>query len=586
MAISQDYIAELTSRVDITELVKESVELKRAGRMEKGLCPFHNEKSPSFYVYPETNSYYCFGCGSGGDAITFVKNLHNLDYVEAVKYLAAKVGMPLPDEDDTVGKLRTRVLAINRETARFFVAALNGEEGRDARVYLRSRHLSDNTIRKFGLGYAPDSFHALQNHLSGLGFTQEEMLQANVIRRANNSSNVFDSFRGRVMFPIIDLRGNVIAFGGRRMGEDGGPKYLNSADTPVFKKSRGLFALNLAKKSTSKRYILAEGYMDVISLHQAGFTTAIATLGTALTAEQAKLISDYATEVVICYDSDEAGQKATQRAISILKNTPLKITVLSMEGAKDPDEFIAKFGADKFEQLLSGSRNTIEYELTKEKRKYDLTTADGRSSYIKGAVLVLAREASPTECDIYSGRIAAEAEVEVPSVKKELQFAQNRLQNQRRKAREQRQKEEGAAASINIPYGSTGNPTLKAAFAEQQLMAAILRNPRDVIPLVRQQITPAQLINPDIQDAYIQILKLADRGEQVELASLGHYLGNSSMALLSKIVAQNYEITFTAEDVHMFMERMQEATTSPKQAADMAPDDLQAYFAKMREKKS
>ena len=330
MAIPASYIQELVARNDIYDTISRYVSLQRAGRLYKGLCPFHSERSPSFMVYPETQSYYCFGCGAGGDVIKFTMEMNSLSYIEAVRYLAQRCGMPMPDEDDGQAKLKFRILQMNKLAARFFYDTLNSDAGRNARKYLRDRQLSDKTIVNFGLGYAPAEWQGLTNYLRSKGFTDEEMTRGYLAAR-NKNGNLYDIFRDRVMFPIIDLRGNVIAFGGRRMGDEGGPKYLNSGDTPVFKKSNGLFALNLAKKSGKDTFILAEGYMDVIAMHQAGFDNAVATLGTALTSQQAKLIGDYAKKVIISYDSDEAGQKATRRAMEIFEKEEVTVQVLQMD---------------------------------------------------------------------------------------------------------------------------------------------------------------------------------------------------------------------------------------------------------------
>ena len=343
--IPREYIDEVVRRSDITEVVSSYVQLRHRGRTHTGLCPFHSEKTPSFVVYPETQSFYCFGCGAGGDVITFVRKINNLDYVEAVKMLAGRAGMPMPEEDDKAGRLRSRVLAINKEAARFFYEQLNAEndDARTARAYWRGRGLSDSTIRRFGLGYSPNDFGALRRHLRARGYTEEEML-ASGLQKRSEKGNVYDVFRGRVMTPIFDLRGNVIAFGGRVLGDEK-PKYINSPETLVYKKSKAMFALNIAKKSASRRYILCEGYMDVISLHQAGFDTAVAACGTALTPDQVRLLGEYADEVVLCYDSDEAGQKATARSLGLFAESPVKVSVLNIPGAKDPDEFIKKNGS-------------------------------------------------------------------------------------------------------------------------------------------------------------------------------------------------------------------------------------------------
>ena len=384
--IPHEYIEELTRRTDIVELVGSYVQLKRKGRLYGGLCPFHSEKTPSFYVYPDTQSFYCFGCGAGGDAVTFTKKINSIDYVEAVKLLAQRAGMPEPTEDDKTGRLRSRILTMNKDAARFFHACLNStvEEARQARAYWRRRGLDDKTIVRFGLGYAPNEGFGLVNYLKRRGFQDDELEHSGLIRRSERG-NLYTIFRHRVMVPIIDVRGAIIAFGGRVL-DDSKPKYINSPETMVYHKSHTLFALNIAKKSKSKRYILCEGYMDVIAMHEAGFDTAVCACGTALTAEQAKLLSEYADEVVLSYDSDEAGQKATERSLGIMANTPMKVSVLSYQGAKDPDEFIKKYGRERFEMLLNGTANPTEFQLKKAKAKYDLRSDDGRLSYIREAI--------------------------------------------------------------------------------------------------------------------------------------------------------------------------------------------------------
>ncbi|MDL2294210.1 DNA primase [Ruminococcaceae bacterium OttesenSCG-928-D13] len=581
MAISQEYIAELSRRTDITELIRSYVQLKRAGRTEKGLCPFHNEKTPSFVVYPETASFYCFGCGTGGDAITFVKLIQNLDYVEAVKFLAARAGMPMPDEDDTASKLRGRMLLINREAAKYYAAQLNTDAGREARAYLRRRNLEDSTIRRFGLGFAPNTPGNLRDHLKALGFAEDELVTADVCKRRERG--VLDSFWNRVIFPIIDLWGNVIAFGGRVLG-DGRPKYLNSGDTPVFKKSRNLFALNVARKSASKRIILAEGYMDVIALHQAGFDTAVATLGTALTAEQAKLVSDYAEEAVICYDGDEAGQRATARAIEIFKQTPVRVKVLALSGAKDPDEFIATFGAQRFEQLLDDSGNTIEYALGKAKRGHDLATDDGKAAYVREALEILAAQAQPVEQDIYAGRIAEETGVAKTALLTQLEGVLRTRQRRLAKEREKRIRGEGAAAGISLPYGS-GGKALGVAFAEQQLVAALLKNPTDFIPLAAAQVKPEQMLSPDMAEAYALLLEKGAAGEYIDLTTLSGALPEKTIALLGKVLAQNYDIGFSQKDVELFIGRIRDGT-APADKSQMSDDELQAYIEEQRRRKA
>ena len=309
MAFPESFLQELKLRNDITELVSSYITLKRRGRNMVGLCPFHGEKTPSFNIYTENGSFYCFGCGVGGDVITFVMKMENLDYVDAVKFLAQRAGMDMPEDsyDDSMSKLRTRVYEANREAARYYYKILYSPDGKNGLDYFHGRMLTDRTIRHFGLGFADDDWSSLSDYLIGKGFSKNELVAANLAVKQRNGNGIYDRFRNRVMFPIIDLRGNVIAFGGRIMTDEK-PKYLNTSDTPVFKKSENLFSLNNAKNSGSRTLILCEGYMDVIAVNQAGFQNAVATLGTALTREQAMLMKRYADEVVICYDSDEAGQ--------------------------------------------------------------------------------------------------------------------------------------------------------------------------------------------------------------------------------------------------------------------------------------
>ena len=364
--IPQEYIQEVVARNDITEVIGQYVQLRHRGRTYTGLCPFHNEKTPSFTVYPDTQSFYCFGCGAAGDVINFVRKISNLGYVEAVKQLAGRAGMPMPEEDDQESRSRSRLLEINRNAARYFYDQLNAPtpEAAMARRYWREkRGLSDAAIRRFGLGYAPEDFVGLLHYLRHRGFTEPELESSGLVKRSAKG-NLYDIFRHRVMVPIIDVRGNIIAFGGRVM-DDSKPKYINSPETMVYHKSRTLFALNVAKKSTSKRYILCEGYMDVISMHEAGFDTAVCACGTALTPEQVKLLTEYADEVVLSYDSDEAGQKATERSLALFSGTNLQVRVLNIPGAKDPDEFIRTYGRDRFEAVLEGTATPLEFKLAK-----------------------------------------------------------------------------------------------------------------------------------------------------------------------------------------------------------------------------
>ena len=410
MAIPQDVIAEIKYRNDIESVISQYVVLKRRGKNLIGLCPFHNEKTPSFTLYPENGSFYCFGCGVGGDVLTFTGMIEHLDYVESIKFLADKSGITIPDndyEDNSIQKIKQIILEINRESARFFHNCLMSPEGKWALDYLMGRGLSIGTIRKFGLGCAPDNWDSLLKHLTAKGYSVSDMLQANVISKSQKGT-YFDRFRNRVMFPIINLRGSVIAFSGRARPDDvkAGGKYVNTQDTPVYKKGENLYGFNIAKNNCADRVILVEGNMDVISLHQAGFTNTVAALGTAFTVEQGKLLSRYTKELVICLDADSAGQKAVQRALETLKDSGLPTRVVVIPDGKDPDEFIKKNSPEKFKALLDRSESDIEYKLRKAGENIDIQSDSGKLLYLKEAAQILASTDDDLAVDLYSGRLA------------------------------------------------------------------------------------------------------------------------------------------------------------------------------------
>ena len=575
--IPHEYVEEVVRRNDITDVVASYVQLRHRGRTHTGLCPFHSEKTPSFVVYPETQSFYCFGCGAGGDVITFIKKINNLDYVEAVKYLAGRAGMPMPEEDDKVGRLRSRVLSVNKETARFFYEQLNAptEEAAAARAYWRGRGLSDSTIRRFGLGYAPNDFRALRMHLRAKGFTEEEMLAAGVEKRSEKG-NVYDAFRGRVMTPIFDLRGNVIAFGGRVLGNEK-PKYINSPETLVYKKSKAMFALSIAKKSTSRRYILCEGYMDVISLHQAGFDTAVAACGTALTAEQVRLLAEYA---------DEVGQKATARSLGLFSESPVKVSVLNIPNAKDPDEFIKKFGRDAFERLLNGTSNAIEYKIQKVRSKYDITRAADRVEYIKEVIRILADGVSPTERDIYAGRLAEETDVAKAAILNQLDAAVKAGRRRKQRQFERDLLNQGLGSDIKLPYNTMNSEkALGVASAEQQLVAAMVKNP-DFISTVEKRLAPEQFLMEDMGEAYRAILRCRAQGIRPDLTALATQLPEDTVNRISHLLARNYDVGIGPRDVEMYLNRIQQSAPKSTEAARMSGQELEDYLAGLRRQKA
>lgn len=584
--IPQEYIQEVVRRNDIEEVVGQYVQLRRRGRTLSGLCPFHNEKTPSFVVYPDTQSFYCFGCGAAGDVISFVRKYNNLGYVETIKQLASRVGMPLPDEEDKEARARQRLLEINRSAARYFYEQLNAKTPEAAlarRYWKEKRGLSDAAIRRFGLGYAPEDFGGLLHYLKRRGFTEWELEHSGLVKRSAKG-NLYDIFRHRVMVPIIDVRGSIIAFGGRVL-DDSKPKYINSPETMVYHKSRTLFALNIAKKSPSKRYILCEGYMDVIAMHEAGFDTAVCACGTALTAEQVKLLSEYADEVILSYDSDEAGQKATERSLGLFANSPVKVSVLSYQGAKDPDEFIKKYGRERFEMLLNGTANPTEFQLKKTKAKYDLRSDDGRLNYIREAIDILAGYGvSPTARDVYAGRLAEETGVSKQAIVSQLQGALRTAERRSRRKEQKQLAQQGVAADIRVPYTQGGDAALGAASAGRQLVAALLQDPEQ-IPYVRARLDMASVLLPETQQALQAIFQCAQENQPVNLTSLQQRLDEKAFQRAAYAQAQNHDQKLTRRDIDMYLERLQSANPVSKQVAGTSDEQFLQFFGSLKKEK-
>lgn len=588
MPFPDSFIQELKFRNNIGDVVSSYVNLRRSGRNMVGLCPFHGEKTPSFHVYPDNGSFYCFGCHAGGDVITFVRKIEHLDYVEAVRFLADRAGMQVPERqvDDGMARLRMRILEINREAARFFYSVLNSQEGQPGMDYLRGRALTQRTIRHFGLGYAPPDRFALVNHLRRKGFSVEEVIQANVAFRGRNGGAV-DRFSNRVMFPIIDLRGNVIAFGGRVLG-DAKPKYLNTSDTPAFHKSSALFALNFAKDAGGDQLILAEGYMDVISLHQAGFPTAVATLGTALTAEQARLMARYAKEIVLCYDADTAGQNATARAIPMLREAGLLVKVLTVPNGKDPDEYIRSYGDQgyaRFKNLLDTTGNDVEYRLQKLQQANPIEEPAGRVAYLTGAAEILAGLTNRIEQEVYAGRLAEEMSVDRSAILRQVDslMKKRRREEKKKEFREYQQETAGLRDRVNPDKASN----LRAAAAEEALLSAMLRYP-ETAEGIAGALSADIFITAFNRRVYAALKAKLDAGTELSLSAISGEFSEEEISSIARMMARYHDVPVSERGVQEYIQvlKTEKAALRARQAAEAEqPQELLGYLEALRKQK-
>lgn len=579
MALPKEFIQEIHDRLSIEDVISSYISLKKAGKNLKGLCPFHNEKTPSFTVYPETESFYCFGCGAAGDVIVFLMRIENLDYIDAVKAAADLAGLNMPDNgyDDSFAKLRLRLLSANREAARFYNSILYEEKGRAGLEYYIKRGLPKSTITHFGLGYAPDEWEALSNHLKSKGYTEQELVVANLAKRSQKTGRIYDNFRNRIMFPVIDLRGNVIAFSGRVL-DNSKPKYVNTAETPVFKKGDGVFALNFAKNSGTRQLILAEGQMDAIAMHEFGFTNAVATLGTALTQEQANLIARYADEILICYDNDEAGKKATERAIPIFNKTGIKIKVVNMQGGKDADELLRTYGKERFNDIIKGSANETEYKLSKAREKYNLFTDDGKIRFLNEASMILA-SCPPVERDIYTSRLSDELKINKDSLTSQVQSSSKKIYKQ--------QRTEKAKADTKMMLNSfedKNNPErqkhLRAAKAEETLIASLMRNP-DFYKKVKEQFTPDDFVTDFNKRIITHLISLIEGGYSTDLSMFSSDFDINEMNTVTKIAMGSQNLSNTLKECEECIQVLKnEKNKLSKNAAEMSDEEFLSAFNK------
>ena len=576
MAFSESFLQELADKNDIVDVVSSYVKLtKRSGANLFGLCPFHSEKTPSFSVSPEKQIYHCFGCGKGGSVINFIMEIENLSFPDAVEFLARRAGMEMPEErPDENRHRRERMLALNREAARFFFAELTQPGGRPAQEYIEKRRISPAMVKTFGLGFAPDTWDSLTKAMRAKGFSERELLDAGLVRAGKSGRGVYDTFRNRLMFPVIDVRGNVIGFSGRILG-DGEPKYMNSPETLVFNKSRNLFALNLAKKSKNGYILLTEGNVDVVSLHQAGFDSAVASLGTSLTPEQARLISRYTGEVIIAYDNDGAGQKASQRAIGILEKLELKVRVLQIQGAKDPDEFLKTRGADAFKNLLEKTDNHVEYRLQAAMKKYDLTVDEQKVDCLKECALIIAELPSSVEREVYGMRMAEKTGVSAAVVADEVARSRKWLLSRAKK-----QYERDTERAVRMAQPGPGAPKYeneRSAMAEEGVIRLAALDPG---LLSGADIGPEDFSSPLLARFFGVLREKIEANESVSMAALAGSFSGDEISLLTRILQKPETLSNGRQAMDDYIDIIKQ-----ERQKQLAQGDLRLFAEQIRNRK-
>ena len=577
MAFPPSFLDELAARNPIEEVVGQYVHLKRSGSNLFGLCPFHGEKTASFSVSPDKGIYYCFGCHKGGSVINFEMEIEGLSYPDAVRALAKRAGMTVPEDEQYQNRYRhqERLWALHKEAARFFHAVLFAPEGAAGLAYAAKRGMPRSVLTKFGIGFAPDSWDSLCKAMEAKGFTREELQASGLVSTSSKNNGIYDRFRNRLMFPIIDGRGNVIGFGGRVM-DDSTPKYLNSPETEIFNKRKNLFALNFAKKSKLGYLILVEGYMDAIALHQYGFDCAVASLGTSLTEEHAVLMSRYTQQVILIYDGDEAGQRATQRAIPMLEKAGLQVKVLKMRDAKDPDEFLKKFGADRFRILLEESSNRVEYQLRAIQKKYDLSSDEERVNFVTEAADFLSTLPSAIQREIYGNRVAEVGKISGEAMKLEVEKA-----FKRRLSREKRKQEKidlAPARNLQMQSKSVRYDNVRSAAAEEQVIAGVMKDPSllDQIP----ELTEQDFSVPFLARVFSQQLARHRAGQEVTLTGLTDFT-SEEMAHVAGIL-QRYDSPVNAQALRDCARTIQMEHQSGSVTTE---DDLMALRTRLQERK-
>ena len=580
MAFPASFIDELVARNPIEDVVGQYVSLRRAGANMFGLCPFHGEKTASFSVAPDKGIYYCFGCHKGGGVINFQMEVEGLSYPDAVRALAKRAGMTVPEDEQYQSRYQQqeRLWALHKEAARFFHSQLYAPVGKPALDYALGRGMSKSILTTFGVGYAPDGWDNLVRAMKAKGYTDQELIDSGLVTQSQkDKTKIFDRFRDRLMFPIIDVRGNVIGFGGRIIKQDDtAAKYLNSPETLIFNKRKNLFGLNLAKKSKEGYLILVEGNIDVVALHQYGFDNAIASLGTSLTEEQATLLTRYADQIVLIYDGDKAGQNATQRAIPILEKAGLQVKVLQIKDAKDPDEFLKKFGADKFKLLLEDSSNRVEYQLNAIARKYDLTVDDEKVKFLQESADLIATLGSAVQREVYGGRVAEKAKISPEAMKLEIERAWKR-----RTAKEKKQQEKinlSPAQNLQPKSRTIRYDNMKSAMAEESVIALALREPA----LLQRtgNLKPEIFSSSLLGRVYDQLQKRYTQGLEVSLAVLEDLSPEEMSHMVGILQRQEGPVNEQA-----FADCVATICAEHQASSVTSEDDLLAFRSRLKERK-
>lgn len=574
MQRNDEFLFRLRAANPIDTVMGAYIQLTRRGRNYVCSCPFHSEKTPSCTVFTDTQSFYCFGCGAGGDVITFTMKIENLDFTEAVKLLAQRSGLEIPQnnsQDSNLAKRKTRIYEMNRLAANFFYTNLFKGSDKTGLQYFAQRKLLPQTIKKYGLGYSSDSWDELTKFLRSKGYSDDEIVDAWLGGRSKKG-NVFDMFRKRVMFPIVDLRGNIIGFGGRVL-DDSQPKYLNTGATPVFDKGSNLFSMNFAKNADTKRIILCEGYMDVIAVNQAGFENVVATLGTAITPDQARLISHYAEEVIVAYDSDGAGQKATQKAINHFADVGLKTKIIHMEGAKDPDEYIKKFGRDRFKMLLDGSNDAVAFMLDKCEDGIDISSEMGRVELLKRTAKILADIESTLEREVYISRTSKKCDIPT-------QVLKSHIDDLLKKSRRSAQKNEWRNITTKTAFQRDDiNPEAaalrKESKAEEHIIYFLMKHPEEA-ELLEKEAPPEIFLTSFNKKVYSALLDRMKSSEKFSISLLADEFSAEEMGRISGIEALNREHSINR---NVFNDCVQVLKNHKSVKSDnLSDDDLKKLF--------